>query len=138
MLNMPLKRDHEIAVNSYSNENMLHNSKIKCANVLIMQEKMFEVGSVVLNESLQKLIRRTFCYLSKKIFSFTASICSSLQAKNTATITKAYSANTGLYEISSVCDEDRQSFLLTPKQLPVMQARCDMETDEGGWMVILH
>ena len=57
------------------------------------------------------------------------------QAKHTATLSKAYSASTGLYEISSVCDQDNQPFLLT---LPVMQARCDMETDSGGWMVILR
>ena len=62
----------------------------------------------------------------------------SLQAKITATLSKAYFARTGLYEISNVCDQDSQSFLLTPKQLPVMQARCDMETDGGGWMVILR
>ena len=55
-----------------------------------------------------------------------------------ATLSKAYSARTGLYEISSVCDQESQPFLLTPKQLPVMQARCDMETDGGGWMVILR
>ena len=61
----------------------------------------------------------------------------SLQAKHTATLSKAYAARTGLYEISNVCEQDSQPFLLTPKQLPVMQARCDMETDGGGWMVIL-
>ena len=62
----------------------------------------------------------------------------SRQAKHAARLLKAYSARTGLYEISSVCDQDSRSFLLTPKQLPVMQARCDMETDGGGWMVILR
>ena len=61
-----------------------------------------------------------------------------LQAKHAATLSKAYSARTGLYEISNVCDQDSQPFLLTPQQLPVMQARCDMETDDGGWMVILR
>ena len=62
----------------------------------------------------------------------------SLQAKITATLSKAYSARTGLYEISNVCDQDSRSFLLTPERLPVMEARCDMETDGGGWMVILR
>ena len=62
----------------------------------------------------------------------------SLQAKHIATLSKAYSAGTGLYEISSVCDQDSRPFLLTPRRLPVMQARCDMETDDGGWMVILR
>ena len=61
-----------------------------------------------------------------------------LQAKITATLSKAYSARTGLYEISSVCDQDSRSFLLTPERLPVMEARCDMESDGGGWMVILR
>ena len=38
-----------------------------------------------------------------------------------------------------MCEEDSQSFLLTPPtQLPVMQARCDMEADSGGWTVILR
>ena len=62
----------------------------------------------------------------------------SLQAKLTATLSKAYSARSGVYEISNVYDQDSQSFLLTPRRLPVMQARCDMETDGGGWMVILR
>ena len=62
----------------------------------------------------------------------------SQQAKHAATLSKAYSARTGVYEISSVCDQDSRSFLLTPKLLPVMQARCDMESDGGGWMVILR
>ena len=62
----------------------------------------------------------------------------SRQAKHAARLLKAYFARTGLYEISSVCDQDSQPFLLTSNQLPVMQARCDMETDGGGWMVILR
>ena len=38
-----------------------------------------------------------------------------------------------------MCEEGSQSFLLTPPtQLPVMQARCDMEADSGGWTVILR
>ena len=64
----------------------------------------------------------------------------SLQAKLTATLSKTYSAtcSSGLYEVSNVCDQDSRPFLLTPRGLPVMQARCDMETDGGGWMVILR
>ena len=50
----------------------------------------------------------------------------------------SYSAKTGVYEITNVCDQDSQAFLLTPTQLPVMQARCDMEADSGGWTVILR
>ena len=37
-----------------------------------------------------------------------------------------------------MCDQDSRPFLLTPRGPPVMQARCDMETDGGGWMVILR
>ena len=50
----------------------------------------------------------------------------------------SYSAKTGVYEITNVCDQDSQAFLLTPTQLPVMQARCDMEADSRGWTVILR
>ena len=51
---------------------------------------------------------------------------------------QSYSAKTGVYEITNVCYQDSQAFLLTPTQLPVMQARCDMEADSGGWTVILR
>jgi len=52
--------------------------------------------------------------------------------KATAAMLQSYSAKTGVYEITNVCDQDSQAFLLTPTQLPVMQARCDMEADSGG------
>ena len=40
--------------------------------------------------------------------------------------------HSGQYEISDICDVDPF------EELGKMKVRCDMETDEGGWIVIQH
>ncbi len=52
-----------------------------------------------------------------------------------STIFNGYSPESGVYDISNVC-EDSTPFTLDA--LPAMQARCDMKTDKGGWIVLLR
>ena len=52
-----------------------------------------------------------------------------------AVIFNGNSPESGVYDITNVC-EDSTSFTLDV--LPAMQARCDMETDKGGWIVLVR
>ena len=47
----------------------------------------------------------------------------------------SYSPESGVYDITNVC-EDSTPFTLDV--LPAMQARCDMKTDDGGWIVLVR
>ncbi len=46
-----------------------------------------------------------------------------------------YDAKTGIYTIGQVCNEDEYPFLVHDIY-GVLNARCDMETVDGGWLVI--
>ncbi len=52
-----------------------------------------------------------------------------------STIFNSYSPESGVYDLTNVC-EDSTPFTLDA--LPAMQARCDMKTDKGGWIVLLR
>ncbi len=52
-----------------------------------------------------------------------------------ASIFNNYSPESGVYDITNVC-EDSTPFTLDV--LPAMQARCDMKTDNGGWIVLVR
>ncbi len=48
-----------------------------------------------------------------------------------STIFNGYSPESGVYDITNVCEDS------TPFTLDTQQARCDMKTDKGGWVVLL-
>ena len=44
----------------------------------------------------------------------------------------------GVFDIENVCSTGQQPFLSHTQSITVLQARCDLKTDDGGWLVIMR
>ena len=59
-----------------------------------------------------------------------------LQAKMAGKLANLYSSSTGLYDVINVCSSDEDDEDSDSVQQP-MRVMCDMDTDGGGWTVIM-
>ena len=79
-----------------------------------------------------------YYYAGMQILSFTAhNIFAHMQVAKGAHFFSG-TTKSGVYNISNVCSTGHQPFLSHSQSITVLQALCDMETDNGGWLVILR
>ena len=61
-----------------------------------------------------------------------------LQAQAAGKLAHLYNSATGIYDVINVCSTDKDKEEDGDSLLPPMRVMCDMDTDGGGWTIIMR